>query len=135
MANEPHTGPADTPQGVARAATPSNNARSRRSMVSIFGDITRSGSWPPQQRMTPVAVFGDIDLDFRQANLPAGDVIINAYAPFGDIDVLVPKGVAVSTGGFTLFGSKRVSAEEASSAAVVRVRGFSVFGSLKVRSG
>ena len=43
----------------------------------------------------------------------AGEVVINAVAPFGNIDVLVPDGVKVDVGGFTLFGSKNVAVGEA----------------------
>jgi predicted membrane protein len=103
---------------------------------SAFGDITHTGSWPTKDRMSPVAVFGDIDLDFRQAAMPADRITINAVAPFGDIEVLVPDGVRVDVGGFTLFGSKKVQAGVAvasDSAAAIRVRGFTLFGSLKVR--
>jgi len=69
--------------------------------------------------------------------MPPGEVVINAVAPFGNIDVLVPEGVQVDVGGFTLFGSKKVAVADAStneSAAVIRVRGFTLFGSLKVWS-
>jgi hypothetical protein len=51
--------------------------------------------------------------------------------------VLVPDGVQVDVGGFTLFGSKKIAVGEATaneSAAVIRVRGFSLFGSVKVSS-
>jgi hypothetical protein len=106
--------------------------------LSVFGDVTRTGPWPAGRRLSPVAVFGDIDLDLRQATLPADGLAVTAIAPFGDIDVLVPEGVEVDVGGFTLFGSKRTSVREVdagSQAPTVRVRGFSLFGSLKVRSG
>ena len=104
---------------------------------SVFGDITHTGSWPTRDRISPVAVFGDIDLDFRQAPMPADRITISAVAPFGDIEVLVPDGVRVDVGGFTLFGSKKVAVGDAvsnDSAAAVRVRGITLFGSLKVRS-
>jgi Cell wall-active antibiotics response LiaF, C-terminal len=108
----------------------------RRRIVSVFGDISRRGSWPGD-RLSPIAVFGDIDLDFRHAGMLAGPVAINAVAPFGNIDVLVPDGVRVDVGGFTVFGSKKIAADNATpdeSGAVVRVRGFSLFGSVKVGS-
>ena len=97
-------------------------AAGRRWMVSVFGDITRRGSWPSRERLSPVAVLGDIDLDFRKAGVPAGQVVINAVAPFG---------------GFTLLGSKKIAVGDATtneSAAVIRVRGFSLLGSVKVSS-
>ncbi len=117
---------------------PSRRSNGRRWIVSVFGDITRTGSWPPRQGTTsPIALFGDIELDFRQATMPPGDVVINAVAPFGSIDILVPDGTQVEVGGFTLFGSKRVAVGETTtkgSETVIRVRGFSLFGSLKVWS-
>ena len=118
-------------------ASSSPRSGGRRWIVSVFGDITRTGSWPPRRTTSPIALFGDIDLDLRQATMPPGEVVINAVAPFGTIDVLVPEGAQVDVGGFTLFGSTKVDVGQATaneSAAVIRVRGFSVFGSLKVRS-
>ena len=87
--------------------------------------------------MSPIAVFGDIDVDFSSAGMPSGHVVINAVAPFGNIDVRVPDGVQVDVGGFTLFGSKKIAVGDATtnaSAAEIRVRGFSLFGSVKVSS-
>jgi hypothetical protein len=117
--------------------SPPPRSSGRRWIVSVFGDITRSGSWPPGRATSPVAVFGDIDLDLRQATMPPGEVVINAVAPFGNIDVLVPEGAQVDVGGFTVFGSKKVAVGDAStneSAALIRVRGLTLFGSLKVWS-
>ena len=107
--------------------TPEVRPTGRRWIVSVFGDITRTGSWPTRDHMSPIAVFGDIDLDFRQATMPAGKVAINAVAPFGNIEVLVPGGVRVDVGGFTLFGSKRIAVADTranESTHAIRVRGF-----------
>jgi Cell wall-active antibiotics response 4TMS YvqF len=109
----------------------------RRWIVSIFGDITRAGSWPARRTTSPFALFGDIDLDLRQASIPVDGLVINAIAPFGNIDIAVPDGTQVDVGGFTLFGSKKIAVDgsgDRESAALIRVRGFSLFGSLKVRS-
>jgi hypothetical protein len=118
---------------------PENPAQAggRRWIVSIFGDITRTGSWPPRHTTSPFALFGDIDLDLRHAAIPVGGLVINAIAPFGNIEVLVPEGAEVDVGGFTLFGSKKVAvdgSDDGESVAQLRVRGFTLFGSLKVRS-
>ena len=115
---------------------PAVQAKRRRWFVSVFGDISQTGSWPANPRISPVAVFGDIDLDLRQAIMPS-DVAISAIAPFGEVNVLVPADVRVDVGGFTLFGSKKVSVRDAplgQSAPAVRVRGFTLFGSIKVWS-
>jgi predicted membrane protein len=128
---------ADEMKGIDMTDPQHLQSTGRRRMVSVFGDITRRGSWPSGDRLSPIAVFGDIDLDFRQAGMLAGPVVINAVAPFGNIDVLVPDSVHVDVGGFTLFGSKKIAVDNATpneSGAVIRVRGFSLFGSVKVSS-
>jgi hypothetical protein len=106
-------------------------------MFSVFGDVSRAGSWRPLQRLVPVAVFGDVELDLREADLTAvpGDVTITAVAPFGDIQVLVPDGVHVELGGLVVFGSKKVqvrSVPPTPTTPVVRVKAWSLFGSARV---
>ena len=126
-----------TDPGTSRRALEPPSPTGRRWIVSVFGDITRTGSWPPRRTTSPVALFGDIDLDLRQATVPAGGVVISAIAPFGNIDVVVPPGSQVDVGGFTLFGSKKISVAQGGSdgtGPLIRVRGFTLFGSLKVSS-
>jgi Cell wall-active antibiotics response 4TMS YvqF len=127
----------DEEQRGQRSGPPSPRSSGRGLIVSVFGDIRRAGSWSPRRTIWPFAVFGDIDLDLRQATILPGEVVINAVAPFGNVEVLVPDGVQVDVGGLTLLGSTTVAVEEATaseSAMVIRVRGFSLFGSFKVRS-
>jgi Domain of unknown function (DUF1707)/Cell wall-active antibiotics response 4TMS YvqF len=111
-------------------------AHSQR-MVSVFADVSRRGWWRAEGTVSPMTVFGDVELDLRQAAVPTGQVQISAVAPFGDIEVIVPDGVIVELSGFSLFGRKKVDVRRSSSvhaAPVVRVQGFTVFGSVLVRS-
>jgi Domain of unknown function (DUF1707)/Cell wall-active antibiotics response 4TMS YvqF len=106
-------------------------------MVSVFADVTRTGWWRAEGTIEPIAVFGDIDLDLRQAAVPSGEATIRAIAPFGDIEVVVPDGVSVELSGFSVFGKKKVDVRKgpgAASAPVVRVNAFTIFGSVLVRS-
>jgi hypothetical protein len=49
--------------------------------------------------------------------------------------MLVPNGVHVDVGGFTPFGSKKAAVADANgNEAVIRMRGFSLFGSVSMRS-
>jgi hypothetical protein len=128
----------DSDRGGTGIGTSQPQSTGRRWIVSVFGDITRTGSWPPRRTTSPIALFGDIDLDFRQATLPSGDVVVvTAVAPFGNVDVVVPARSHADVGGFTLFGSKKVAVAPVSpdqNAPSIRVRGFSIFGSVKVSS-
>jgi predicted membrane protein len=112
-------------------------SRKPRRLVSVFGDITRGGAWRLSAKTSAIAIFGDVDLDVRQATFSPEGSRISAIAPFGNIDIAVPTGAAVDVGGFTFFGSKKVDVDGAASDAsetLIAIRGFSVFGSLKVRS-
>jgi Domain of unknown function (DUF1707)/Cell wall-active antibiotics response 4TMS YvqF len=122
----------------ASDATPVQRTRSQRSqgMVSIFANVSRSGWWRAEGTVSPVTVFGDVELDLRQAAVPA-EVDINAVAPFGDIEIVVPDGVIVELTGLSVFGRKKVDVRRSASAEwapVVRVRATTVFGSVLVRS-
>ena len=106
-------------------------------MVSVFADVSRRGWWRAEGTVSPMTVFGDVELDLRQAAVPTGHLNISAVAPFGDIEVIVPDGVIVELSGFSLFGRKKVDVRRSSSMQappVVRVQGFTVFGSVLVRS-
>ena len=126
---------ADLPEQDPRpsAMQPAHSQR----MVSVFADVSRRGWWRAEGTVSPMTVFGDVELDLRQAAVPTGQVHISAVAPFGDIEVIVPDGVIVELSGFSLFGRKKVDVRRSGSMQsppVVRVQGFTVFGSVLVRS-
>lgn len=123
----------DLPERARAASQPARTS----SIVSVFGDVTRTGWWRAEGSVAPIAVFGDIELDLRQAAVPSGEVTVQAVAPFGDVEVIVPDGVSVELSGFSVFGRKKVDVRRPTSDAptpVVRVRAFTVFGSVLVRS-
>jgi hypothetical protein len=106
-------------------------------IVSVFANVARTGWWRAEGLVVPISMVGDIELDLRQAAVPAGEVTIRAIAPFGDIEVIVPDGVSVELSGFSLFGRKKVDVRTSASGTpspVVRVRAFTIFGSVLARS-
>jgi hypothetical protein len=126
---------ADLPERLSGPA-PGQPARSNW-IVSVFGDVTRSGWWRADEAVSPMSLFGDVELDLRQAAVPTGEIEIKAVAPFGDIEVIVPDGISVELTGFSVFGRKKVDVRRSAligSAPVVRVRAVTVFGSVLVRS-
>jgi lia operon protein LiaF len=66
----------------------------------LFGDIKRGSEWTPASEEFWL-FFGDVKLDFTQAQLPAGETNIRINGLIGDVDVIVPAdvGVAVSASG------------------------------------
>jgi Domain of unknown function (DUF1707)/Cell wall-active antibiotics response 4TMS YvqF len=124
---------ADLPERVSRTTADTRH----RTDVAVFADIARTGWWRAEGTVTPISVFGDVELDLRHASVPSGEVAIVAVAPFGDIEVVVPDGVTVELTGFSVFGRKKVDVRKAASMVslpTVRIRAATVFGSVLVRS-
>ena len=80
------------------------------------------------------AVFGGLKLDLRDAKIKE-DVIINATAIFGGVDILVPENVVVETKSNSFFGgvsNKKKSAPK-SKTPTVYVNGTAMFGGIEVK--
>jgi hypothetical protein len=106
-------------------------------VVAVFSGARRVGRWRPARRERAVAVFGGVDLDLREAELPAGGLHVSAWAVFGGVHLLVPDGVRVELSGFSLFGGREVHEGAdlpGSDAYVVHVHAVAVFGGVHVRS-
>jgi hypothetical protein len=120
------------PDGVPSAAL--TTAATTTSLV--FGDATRSGAWlvPAESRWR--TLFGDVQLDLREARVTAPEVTIHADTVFGDVDLLVPEGVVVEVRAKTLFGDIRQEAGEVAPAGAPRVilEGGTLFGDVRVRA-
>jgi hypothetical protein len=65
------------------------------SSVAIFDDVVRTGPWqlPPHSKAT--AVFGDVELDLRQAATTDAEICIEVTAVFGNVRITVPEGIEV----------------------------------------
>jgi hypothetical protein len=82
-----------------------------------------------------VTVFGNIDLDLRQATLEGDVITIVAVGMFGTFDVYVPEGVEVDLHGFALGGHKRANGNDPPpqpGTPLVRVFAVSIFAGMDV---
>jgi hypothetical protein len=84
--------------------------------------------------MLTVSVFGDVDLDLRQAEVDDPVVGVNALALFGNVDIYVPEGTEVDVGGIVIFGHRREWGrdEPRPGAPLLRVSVISLFGTADV---
>lgn len=78
-----------------------------------------------------VRVFGDVTVDLRQTPAPEAVVAVTEY---GNIEVLVPEGVAVDVRGFTALRRRRIAVPGAAGSRAVQVRAYTVWGNVRVRS-
>lgn len=116
-------------------AMPAARRRPTSIVLSIFGSNERDGRIRIRRRVLCLTLFGNVDLDLRQASLERDVVSIIALGMFGAIDVYVPEGVEVDLHGLALFGHKRARGNDPPPRAgtpLLRVRAISVFAGIDV---
>jgi hypothetical protein len=109
----------------------------RRRVTSLFGNVERRGAWTVPAELEARAVFGHVELDFRDARFSAATTELDVRVVFGALEIIVPPQLAVECEGSSIFGS----VENYGGGAVadpdrplLRVRGTAVFGSVEVHT-
>jgi hypothetical protein len=106
-------------------------------LVAIFSGVSRKGAWHPQPVMRVLAVFGGVELDFRDAVLPGKEIVLTATAVLGGLEIIVPPEMRVVDNGTAIFGGREIAgdSEEASSpdAPVLRIEGACILGGIEVK--
>jgi predicted membrane protein len=108
---------------------------------ATFGGIKRRVETQDFQGGEMVAVFGGIDIDLRRAGIAPGnkEVVIDANATFGGIELRVPENWIVIMRGIGVFGGyedKTIPPREQDRATAPRVviKGYAVFGGVSVQN-
>lgn len=60
------------------------------------GSVQQVGSWDVPRRITADCTWGNIKIDFTQANCPRAEVLLHATCGAGNIVVIVPRGWTVA---------------------------------------
>jgi hypothetical protein len=129
--------PALTPMAASASYARAALRKATRWTVACLSSETRKGRWRLDDQTAAVAFMGSCTLDLRQVALDAPEVTITAISVLGSIEIIVPEGVEVDLGGFSLMGSKDCRTNDAlvhPGAPLVRVQGYSLMGSIMVRS-
>jgi hypothetical protein len=129
--------------GTSAAAVSSSGAgtvaaRSEgRRLTAIFGGISRKGRWHPAPVTRILVIFGGADLDFREADLPAREITINAVAVCGGVSITVPPEMRVVDTGSAVMGGREIAGDSAESsrpdAPVLHLTGACVCGGVEVK--
>ncbi|CAL9534960.1 MULTISPECIES: DUF1707 SHOCT-like domain-containing protein [Streptomyces] len=72
--------------------------------VAVMGGFERKGRWTAPRRFNCFALWGGGTIDLRDANFADREIVINAVAIMGGIDVTVPPGVEVVVRGVGIMG-------------------------------
>ncbi|HEX9106542.1 MAG TPA: LiaF domain-containing protein [Longimicrobiales bacterium] len=118
-------------------ARPSLASRAHQLIVGIMGGATRRGRWAPAQESTAIGIMGGVLLDFREAQLPAGETVVHAYAFWGGVSIVVPPELGVTVngvgimGGFDHFGNQ--ASHPAPDSPRLRIDGVAIMGGVDVQ--
>jgi hypothetical protein len=102
--------------------------------VRTSGDIKRSGSWVVPTDSSFRSYFGNVKLDLRDATITAQEIHIDAFTPFGNVDLLVPEGVHVDVRANARLGKLKLQTTAAVPGAPrIVLSGGTFFGNVMVR--
>ncbi|MEV8438748.1 LiaF domain-containing protein [Actinosynnema sp. NPDC051121] len=105
--------------------------------VALFGGTKVRNRAEHLTHSSVSAVFGGATLDLREAHIDQ-EADVDAFALFGGVDVLVPRGWRVSLGGLPIFGGYDDNTEHNGTlppdAPVLRVNATALFGGVDVRN-
>jgi hypothetical protein len=105
--------------------------------VAIMSGLDRRGVWVVPQRMSVFAMMGGADLDLREAQFAAQEVVITVNAFMGGAQITVNPHTNVVMEGIGIMGGysgpdSRTPAELDASSPTVRVRGVAIMGGVSV---
>lgn len=102
--------------------------------AALLGKVVRRGRFSLRRWTLGASVFGDLDLDLRDATMDGPRAAVTVLAAFGNADIYVPEGVNVDVGGLTVFGHRRDWGRDAGQpdAPTIHVRVFGFAGTIDV---
>lgn len=137
----PSAGPVSPPVGAAGPVSPPAGAAGTTIVeaageATVFGDVRRSGPWRVPRASRFSTVFGDIELDLREAVVSHPRLELDLNTVFGDLTLFVPEGVVVEVRAKARFGDVRQQAglQAPAGAPVVVLSGGTWFGDVRVKS-
>ena len=126
---------ADLPGAVTRGRGGPCRPAPSTLLLAILSGYERRGRWNVPRRLTTFAFWGGGVVDMRYADFTSPEVEIRSYSIMGGQTIVVPPEVNVDLQGVAVMGSfdQSVEGDGSPGAPVVRVKGFSLWGSVGVK--
>ena len=125
----------DLPGAVTRGRSGPCRPAPSTLLLAILSGYERRGRWNVPRRLTTFALWGGGVVDMRYADFTSPEVEIRSYSIMGGQTILVPPEVNVDVRGVAVMGAfdHGVDGDGTPGAPLVRVRGFSLWGSVGVK--
>jgi hypothetical protein len=118
----------DLPDAPSAAPAPAERGPAGRFQMAYKSTVRRTGRWRLPEKYTSVVYKGHSLLDLRAAELDGPVTTIRALAYKSTVEVIVPPGVRVETGGMGV--SADLDGAPAPDAPVVHIQGFAYKGEI-----
>ncbi|WP_236654392.1 DUF1707 SHOCT-like domain-containing protein [Streptacidiphilus anmyonensis] len=110
---------------------------SAQPVTALFSKVRRGGQWPVPPTSTVRARWGKLVIDLRHAVFTRREVVIEADAFCGLVEVVLPPHVRVYDEGSALFAKRQLPSaakdETLADGPIVRITGRALFGQVRVR--
>jgi hypothetical protein len=110
----------------------------RQTRLAIMGGVDRRGAWTVPQHLRCIAILGGVQLDYREARLPAGVVDVSVFALMGGVHIIVPPDLAVEISGSAIMGGfeelDRTPAQPDPDRPTLRIHGFAMMGGVSIET-
>ena len=122
---------------LAPASVPSTGVPTRGRIVTVLSNNERNGAMPVPQHLDIVSILGNVEFDMSNATFELGvtDIVISAV--FGNVQITVPFGIRVESGGNALFGNfdyktTNIVGYARDTERLIRITGHAVFSSVEI---
>ncbi len=106
----------------------------KRRFRSLFGSLKRRGAMVVPGELQVTSVFGSMVLDLREACFTTATTEMRVRVVCGNLEIIVPPGLAVDCEGSTVFANVESRAHSAAGdRPLLRIRGPVVFGNVEVK--
>jgi hypothetical protein len=123
----------ESPRALAALVDPSTALVPASHLRVVFGSLERVGAWKVPSQLAARVVCGSLVLDLRDAQLPPGGVTIDVHVTMGNLEILVPPGVATDLDATPVLGNVEDRSEaRGATAYLVRITGRVRLGNVEV---
>ena len=97
--------------GILMIARPRMAPAGRAVEMKLLGDIRRRGTWQAMEEEIWLGI-GEVNLDFTQANIPAGETHLHVWALIEDVDLTIPPGIGMAVTSTALINTHKIHGEK-----------------------
>ncbi|MGQ0640448.1 MAG: LiaF domain-containing protein [Gemmatimonadaceae bacterium] len=127
----------DSVAGPSFTLVSDDQVEGHRGALAIFSTVKRHGIWTLARRFRVAAIMAEAKLDLREARIGYGQSVIEVFAFWASIEIIIPPGIWIDVQDSSLMGD--VSWESAANrhlpkdAPSILVRGSVIMSSISVK--